>query len=147
MEKSILLERRSRILWILIAVIFSSNGVIYLTSKELQIHQMILGVLMLLVGVFYAVYSFLGFSVNSKYAAKAKISDQFIELKTSFWKSLIKLNWQDVNSILLGNYKVEFKLANGTKSITYNTSAKRSKLLKQLLRESAEQRKIQVIES
>jgi len=145
MEKSILLEQRNKTLWILLAVLFCVNGVMHLINEQLPLYRMILGILMILLSIIYATYSFLGFSVNSKYAAKLRITDQLIELKSSFWKPLVKLNWDDVKNIQLDNFKVIFELTSGTKSISYNTSAERSRQLKQLLKETAEQRNIQVI--
>lgn len=145
MEKSILLEQQNRTLYILLTVIFFINGVMLLIREPLPPYQMVLGILVILLSIIIGIYSFLGFSVNSTYAAKIRITDQLIELRPGFLKPLIQLNWQDVKNIKLGNFNIEFELTNGTKTISYSTSAERSRQVQQLLREIAEQRNIQVI--
>lgn len=146
MDKSILLEQRNQIFSILMTIVCGINGVMILIDDRISLFRDALGVSMLLLCLFYGFHSVLGYSVTSKYAAKIRVTDNLIELRTKFGLvgTTLKLNWQDIKEIQFDSYSIHFKLSDGTKSVRYQTSSERSRQLKQLLRETAEQRNIQI---
>jgi len=145
MERSLLLEKQNRKQWMALAIIFTINGIILMFGEDLVTVRIIVGGAMIILSIFYLIYSFVGYSLKSKYAAKIRTTYSHIEIKPDFWKPTIKLNWNDIKRISFGNYKVEFSLPNETKTVNYDTTAELSIQLKQLIRESAEQQKIEVI--
>ncbi len=144
MEKSLLLEKKNPKQWIAMAGIFTVNGIILMLGEDLVKLRYITGAAMIILSILYLVYAFAGNSVKSKYAAKIRITDDLIELKTSFWKPLVTLNWADIRHIQFSSYRVEFELPDGLKTVNYETSAEQSIQLKQMLRASAEQHNIEV---
>lgn len=145
MEKSLILEKHNRQRLFAMSMIFIINAVILMSGNDLGPIRLIVGVVMIIISFCYLTFSFIGYSAKSKFAAKILINDQSIELKPSFWKSSLKLNWKDIRNIQLANYSVEFELLDGVRAVDYDTSAEKSIQLKQLLRESAEQHNIQVV--
>lgn len=127
------------------AIVFCTNGILLMLGKDLVNLRTIVGSAMIILSIAYLIYSFMGYSLKSKYAAKIKVTDESIELKSSFWKPLIAINWKDIRHIEFGNFSIAFELANETKLVTYNTSAEQSIQVKQLLRDTAGQRNVQVI--
>lgn len=113
-------------------------------GEALVVVRFIIGGAMIAFSIFYVLYAYTGNSVKSKYAAKIRITDELIELKTSFRKPAITLSWTDITHIQFGSYRVSFQLPEGIKTIHYETSAEQSIQLKQLLRASAGKHRIQV---
>jgi hypothetical protein len=144
MEQTLLLKKNNRKQWIAMAGLFTFNGIVLMFGKDLVVVRFITGGAMIIMSISYLIYSFIGYSVKSKYAAKVRITDHLIELKTSFWKPLLTLRWADIQHIQFASYRVEFELRDGIKSIHYETSAEKSIELKQLLSASAAQHNIQV---
>lgn len=144
MERSVLVEKQNHALGIFMAFIFFLNGTLHLLDDRISPFRTILGIVMIILGTYYSIHSILGFSANSKYSAKIKVTDKLIELRAKFWGSVITLNWQEVKNIRFSNYRVDFELHDESKSIHYSTTAKRSIQLKQLLRETAKQHSIEV---
>lgn len=143
--RTILLESGNKGSFILMAVIFLINGIVYLMNGHMEGYRLLLGAAMIAAGIFHAFYSALAFSENSKYSSKVRVDDKLIELKSSFWKRTLLIKWADVKRIHFTNGKVKFELANGTKAFPYGTKSKKSKQLKNMLGEFAELLRIQVI--
>jgi len=144
MEKTLLLEKTNRQVWIAMAGIFTLNGIILMFGEDLVIIRFMTGAVMIILSVLYLVYSFIGYSVKSKYATKIRVTDDLIELKTSFWKPSFILRWSDIKHIQFDSYRIDFELPDGIKSISYETSAEQSIQMKQLLRASAKGHNIPV---
>lgn len=145
MNETILLEGKKKLLFIITGILFFLNGTFNLYLNTIPPFGQIIGILMMSGGIFYIVYFFIGVSENSKYAAKVKITEKVIELKSSFWKATELLNWSDVKSIQFANYQVEFELLSGKKAFPYKTSANQSKQVKRLLTEAATPKNIEII--
>ncbi len=146
MDRTVLIEAQKQWLIITIAVIFCANGVIQFLDHSGSQFRMGIGIMMLLFSIYYAVYSVLGFSLKSKYSAKIKITEKLLELRTKFWFDgiMLTLNWKDINSIHFSKYKIDFKLTNGQRSVPFRSISEAK--LKQIIREAAEQRNIEVID-
>jgi hypothetical protein len=145
MKETILLEEKKKRLFIITGIFYFLGGVFYLYIYNALLIGQLFGVFTLAGGIFQIVYFFIGVSENSKYAAKVKITDKVIELKSSFWKAAELLNWSDIKSIQFVNYHVEFELLSGKKAFPYKTSANQSKQVKRLLTEAATPKNIEII--
>lgn len=145
MERTVLLESGNRAVWLVLAVVFFINGIIQLVEEHTEGYRIFLGITNILLSVFYSFYFVFAFSEQSKYAAKARVTDEFIELKSSFWKRTFTMKWSDIKQIHFESYKVEFELSNGTKAFPYNTKTKESKEFNKVLRQFSESRNIAVV--
>ncbi len=146
MDRTVLIEAHKQWLIIVIAVIFSVNGVIQFLDHSGSHFRMGIGIMMLLLSIYYSVYSILGYSLESKYSAKIKITEKLLELRTKFWFDgvMLTLNWEDIKSIHFSKYKIDFKLTNGQRSVPCRSISEAK--LKQIIREAAEQRNIEVVD-
>ncbi|MEQ8554448.1 MAG: hypothetical protein RIC06_12035 [Cyclobacteriaceae bacterium] len=145
MSKTILLEEKNKFVLIATGMIFCISGPLHIINNSIEYVSIPLGILMSITGVAYLGYSFVGFSKESKYAAKVRLTKNLIELKSSFWKPSVFIKWSDVKLIHFASYKVEFELTEGSTAFPYNTDSQRSRELKSTLREFAEPQNIQVI--
>jgi len=147
MDRTVLIEAQKQWLTIVLAVIFSVNGVIQFVEHSSSPFYMGLGLLMLVLSIYFVVYSILGFSLKSKYSAKIKITEKLLELRTKFWFDgvMITLNWKDIRSIRFSKYKIDFQLTNKEKPVFFRSNSEAK--LKQIIREAAEQRNIEVVGS
>ena len=147
MNRTVLIEAQKQWLIITIAVIFCVNGVIQFLDHSGSLFRVGIGIMMLLLSIYYAVYSILGFSLKSKYSAKIKITEKLLELRTKFWFDgvMLTLNWEDIRSIQFSKYKIDFELTNGQRSVPYRSISEAK--LKQIIREAAEQHSIEVVGS
>lgn len=146
LKESILLERHnSKILFIVTGCVFLLNGLFNILNNHIKPFGLVFGIVMLILSGFYIVYAFLGFSSNSSYSAKICITEKFIELKSSFWKSAVFIYWSDIVSIYLVNRKVGFELKNGEKLFSNKTKSDQFKQLNRLLKEVAEPKNINII--
>jgi hypothetical protein len=86
-----------------------------------------------------------GFSENSYFAPKIRLTDQNIEFKTGFLKDVIKLNWTDIKSIDVRAFEMHIQLTNTTQIIRYRTSYVISKEIKNAIIEYADTKGIRVL--
>ena len=132
-------------LFSLTGLLFLVNGSFNLYNSNLEPIGLILGVLMIIGGLFYLSYGLFGFSEHSKFAPKVKVDESAIELKNSLWKPSVKLNWSDLSSIKFEPYEVIFDIKDVSNSFSFNTNADVSVEIKQTIREIAERRNIEVV--
>ncbi len=81
---------------------------------------------------------------TSKYAVKVTINDQEIRFKTHFFGKPQQLNWQDINSIGFGPYRITFRMTTGETEVNYATLAKISVEIKESIRQMAALKGIEV---
>lgn len=132
-------------LFSLTGLLFLVNGGFNIYSNNLQPFRIILGILMLIGGIYYVFYGLFGFSHNSKLATKVKVNDYMIELKNSLWKPSTTIKWADLSSIKFQSYEIIFQLEGSSNSFSYNANSDVSKTIKQTIREFAERKNIEVV--
>lgn len=145
MNTTLFLERLSRPYWIIMGLVIGANAVLYLSEKPLDTRHILLGGLMAGLGLWYGVYAFLGFSNTAKLAPRIHITDEVVELKPDLWHRTQQVHWADIQRIVMGPYELAFQLPDETKTVTYRTSAKRSRQLKQLIQAAAASKQVEVL--
>ncbi|MFT4834648.1 MAG: hypothetical protein ACI8WP_001411 [Flavobacteriaceae bacterium] len=136
-------QRISRVAYYVIGFVQLIAGLISLLTKE---SVDLWALLMILTGVFALFMATTGFSEKSRLSPKVIISDEFIGWKTTIFGSVKSLNWNEVKTITLEEYKVVFFLSDGTtKILAYHTEAEVSKSIKAEIRAKADQKTIPVL--
>ena len=128
----------------IIGLLFSVIGIHDLYSYTSKTN-LILGVLIIVIGIYYSVYGLIGFSKKSKHAPKIKVNKTTIAIKNGLWKGNDKLEWADVHSIHFSTYNITFQLKNNSYSFVYISNSDVSIKIKQTIREFALDKNIQVI--
>ncbi len=137
--------KANRRLAIFLGLIFCLNGFFNLIQNNEDLLFQILGLLLLLSGVLYLFYSFYGFSQKSKFAPKVLLTNEFLQIRESFWKPAKQLNWNNISSINYLSYQIDFQLNKESYSFIYNASSDTSIEIKRAIREFAENKGIEVI--
>ena len=132
-------------LFSLTGLLFLVNGIFNLYNSILEPIGLILGVSMIVGGIFYLFYGLFGFLENSKFSPKVQLDELTIELKNSLWKPSVKLKWSDLSSIKFEPYEVIFNINDVSNSFSFNANANVSVEIKQTIREMAERRNIDVV--
>lgn len=152
MSKTILIGINNRFsvnankwLYYSLGLLFLFNGVFHIFSNSFKPIGIILGILMIIGGMWYIIYGFTAFSVSSKYAPRVRIDDTEIELKNNFFKPATQINWTDVKKIEFDLYKLSFQLSDNNLVFSYNTYPDISIDIKRMIREMAEEKNIEVI--
>jgi hypothetical protein len=101
---------------------------------------------MLGLGTYSCVFGLTAFSPNSRLALRIKVTDEFIEIKDKWLKPSIQLVWTNINSIEFGKYKIVFQLEESNKIFSYKSKANVSIKIKNLIREMADKKKIEVVD-
>lgn len=109
-----------------------------------QSFYFILGIMMAIVGLYHIFNGILYF--DSKFAPKVKVDEGMIELKNSLWKPAKILSWKDVSSINFKSYEMIFQLKDSSDTYSYNTTSEISREIKQIVREIAVLKNIQITE-
>lgn len=136
--------------------LFPITGLIFLTTGGARLIYdfnasndavigLIIGILMSVMGLYYFIYGLTAFSTNSRLALRIKITDEFIEIKDRFLKPPIHLIWTDLKSIEFGKYKIVFQLEESNKVFSYKSNANVSVEIKKMIREMADEKKIEVV--
>ena len=126
-------------------LLFLMNGAWHIYTDNFDPVGVILGVLLIIGGLFYTLYGIFGFTEDSKFAPKVKIDESIIELKKSLWKSSTKLHWSDLSSIKFQPYEIIFHLKDSTKTFSYKSNADVSLSIKNTISVFAERKNIEVI--
>lgn len=137
--------KANRWLFSLTGLLFLANGIFNVYANSIEPVGFILGVLMILGGVYYCIYGLTAFSRSSRYALKVKMDDKVIELKNSFFKPAIRLKWADLQSIEFGAYEISFQMEGVRKIFSYHSNPNASIEIKKSIRAVAEARNIQII--
>ena len=130
---------------IFFGALFLVQGFLYLFKVDQGAWSKTMMSILFMSGMYVIIFALINFSRTSKYAAKLKIDDSYVELKTSLFKKGIKLKWQDIESVSFKPYRVDFKVADTVEVITYDTTSDISIDIKETLREVAESKNIKVI--
>lgn len=154
MTKTILLGTNNRFsakankwLFSLTGILFLCNGIFNIYANAIEPFGFILGVLLILGGLYYLIYGITAFSVKFKYAQRINIDDKIIALKNSFFKPATHLKWADIQAIEFGSYEIDFLLEGGRKTFSYQSNADVSIEIKMALTEFAESKGIRINES
>jgi hypothetical protein len=152
MEKVILLGTESKLsfeatrgFYVFGAIVFGLLGIYNIMADSLQPFRLIFGLAIIAWCLFQLFKVVTGFSENSYFAPKIRLTDQNIEFKTGFLKDVIKLNWTDIKSIDVRAFEMHVQLTNTTQIIRYRTSYVISKEIKNAIIEYADTKGIQII--
>jgi hypothetical protein len=152
MEKVILLGTESKLsfeatrgFYVFGAIVFGLLGIYNITADSLQPLRLIFGLAIIAWCLFQLFEVVTGFSENSYFAPKIRLTDQNIEFKTGFLKDVIKLNWTDIKSIDARAFEMHIQLTNTTQIIRYRTSYVISKEIKNAIIEYADTKGIRVL--
>ena len=86
-------------------------------------------------------------SEASKYSPKIRITDEVIEFKLGFFQANNIVLWNDVRSIVMKSYGIVLRLAESQQYIKYKSSPEISKKVKEIIREVAGQKGIELEEA
>ena len=136
--------RANRWLFVFAGLLFSLNGISHLISDSLKPYNLVLGIVFILFGLFYAIYGFFRFSTTSRFAPKIVLEDNLIALKKTFWKPAHTLKWPDIRSIEYGSYEIKFNLIDSSYLFSYSSGPDESIMIKKSIREFAHQKNIDV---
>lgn len=153
MTKTILIGMKNRFsakankwLFNLTGLLFLINGIFNIYTNSIEPIGFILGVLMIIGGLYYLIYGMTAFSKNSKYAQRVNIDNKIIELKNSFFRPATQLKWTDIRAIELGSYVIDFQVEGGRKKFSYQSNADVSIEIKKSIKEFAESKSIRISE-
>jgi len=125
-------------------LLFFIYGVLYIDLSSIKTFGTILGISMILAGIHNIVFGLTAFSKSSKYAMRLKVNNSLLEFKSSYYKPVIKLNWNDIKQIKLDAYQVNFQLDKRNEVFRYRSNSDISKEIKSTLRKIAEEKNITV---
>ncbi len=133
--------------------LFGFSAVIFLLNAGFHVFyglqddpfRFVLGILFLAATIYYFFYASVGFSPNSKYSPKVRVDESTVVFRNSVWKPSKRMKWSDISTITFHSYQIDFDTKKGPVTFSYNASADVSKSIKQMIRESAEMKGIEVI--
>ncbi|MEQ8415112.1 MAG: hypothetical protein RIB71_11620 [Imperialibacter sp.] len=95
-------------------------------------------------GIYYLTTSMLLF--QTRYVPRAELDDRLLKLKGSLWGTLTVLSWDEIASITYKTFEINFQLRQGKEfEFEYRSNSETSIELKNLIREFAERKNIQVL--
>ncbi len=152
MSKTIILGINSNFLpstskwaFYLIGLTYSISGTINLMQNSIDTTETIFGSTMMIGGVLVIIYGYMQFSESSKYAPRVRVDENEIELKNSFTKPVKRIKWIEVKKIEFDAYQLIFQLSGGPLVFSYVSNPDVSIEIKKLIRETAEEKNIEVV--
>lgn len=138
--------KTNKILQTVIGITFLLQGIYFsFLSDFLEPLNMILGILMIGFGIFSLLYSYYGFSEDSKYAPRFEVNEKELIIKLGLFKASTVFTWKDITQVDLGNFSIGISTSRGREYFNYSTQAETSKSIKSAVREMAESKGIQVL--
>lgn len=132
--------KTNRIMCIIGGLLFVSVGILQFYREEYRL----LFILNSTIGLYFILSGYLGQSRKSKYAPKVLLTNEFILLKKSLWKSSKQLKWSEMSSINYEAYQINFKLNKEFYIFSYDTSSDTSIEIKRAIRSIAMEKGIEV---
>jgi len=136
--------KAQRGLYLLLAFIFSVQGGLSLAREHNSILWVSLGFLLLASGVYHLYMALMLGSKTARLTPKVRLTDDFIEFRLGFFLASIVIRWEDVRSILLKSYRLEFELRESRMEVKYSGTAELSLEVKEAIREFAVRKNIEV---
>lgn len=125
-------------------VMFLMNGIIGYFKEEQSIIEFWLMVLNLSFGAYAFVYGLLVSFDLMGVAPKVAVSGDGILLKAKAFTPGKELRWEEIQSITLHSYQIDFKLETKPLFFNYHCSAGTSKKIKEAIRDMADMKSIAV---
>ncbi len=126
-------------------LMFMLSGTFRFMENNIDLVGSIFGATMMIAGVSAIFYGYAAFSESSKYAPRVKVDENVIELKNSFTKRVNRIKWIEVKKIEFDSYQLIFQLGEGELTFNYVSNPDVSIEIKNLLREVAQERNIEVV--
>ena len=95
-------------------------------------------------GIFMSATALFVLSEKSPFSPKVKIMDDYILLKNGFWSAAKKLNWETIQKIEFGSYKIIFHQTEKDFIFKYEADSEVSIQIKKALRAAGEEKTISV---
>ncbi len=137
-----LLHKKPKMIFVILGLILIIQGVFRLVGSGVFVINLILGIILTLFGTGCLVYALLNYSIKSKKAGRVELSDELFFIKQDFFKKPITIEWKDVQAIDLGDYTLGFKKNNEMYYLKYNTKKDSKEEIKNALRKYAERKDI-----
>lgn len=136
--------KAQRGLYLLLALLFGAQGGLTLARDRDTILWVSLGFLLLAGGFFYLYLAVMVGSKTARLSPKVRLTNEFIEFRSGFFMAIVIIQWQDVRSITLKSYLLEFELKESRKEMKYSGTAELSLEVKEAVRDFAFRKNIEV---
>ena len=141
-----LLHKRPKMIFVILGLILIIQGVFRLFGSGVYVINLVLGITLTLLGLGCLLYAILNYSIHSTRAGRVELTDKYFLLKQDLFKKPVAINWEEIQSIDLGDYTLGFKKNEEMYYLKYNTRKDSSDEIKNALRRYADKKNIKLLD-
>lgn len=140
-----LLEKRPKMIFVILGLILIIQGVFRLVGSGVFVINLILGIVLSILGIGCVVYALLNYSIKSKKASRVELTDELFFIKQDLFKKPVAIEWKDVQAIDLGDFTLGFKKNDEMYYLKYNTKKDSTDQIKNALKRYANKKGIALL--